>query len=95
MTILLLQSLFNTYADLMIGMLIFNENKFQVFPIEDIKHSSFIYSPITDQIATILRHQLQSIHQILLNLSHDSTYFHQIKRTEIFFRLLKCKWNRL
>lgn len=91
-SLLLIRSLFNTYADLVMGMFIFSENKFRRFPVIDIKH---VYSPIFDQIKTILRNQLESMYQILLSLSQDSNCSQQIKRTGIFFHLQICRWNRL
>ena len=90
-----MRSLFNTYADLVIGMIMFFKNKYRIFSIIDITHSSSVYSPTFDQIKTILRDQLESMYQILLSLSLDSNCSQQIKRTVIFFHLQICKWNRL
>ena len=79
MTLQIIRSLFNTYADLLINYRCFFDSE----------HS------LSTRLTSFLRRQLESIYSILMNLSHDRTYFDQIKRTVILFRLLECKWNRV
>ncbi|CAF1486647.1 unnamed protein product [Adineta steineri] len=79
MSLLLIRSLFDTYADFMI----------------DMKNSNFVYSTYSEQITSILRTQLETIHLTLANISHDSNDSQQIERMVILFRLLKYKWKKL
>jgi len=54
-------------------------------------HSNFI-----QELTIILRNQLELVFRKLIEISDKKPeYFEQIKRTLIFFRLLKCKWNQL
>ncbi|CAF4418895.1 unnamed protein product, partial [Adineta steineri] len=76
MSLLLIRSLFDTYADFII----------------DMKNSNFVYSTYSEQITSILRTQLETIHLTLANISHDSQ---QIERMVILFRLLRYKWKKL
>jgi hypothetical protein len=91
MALELIRSLFNTYADLIISILPsfhFSMMGILFFSI-DSKHSR------CEEITSLFHNQIEMIYSRLINLSHDSCYFEQTKRTVILFRLLKCKWNRL
>ncbi|UJR28413.1 hypothetical protein I4U23_009653 [Adineta vaga] len=78
--LVLLRSLFNSYADLII----------------EIKTIPSIYSNEIKQLKLLLEHQFDALFHKLVKVSiDDQTYFQQIERTLIFFRLLKCKWNKL
>ncbi len=57
--------------------------------------NTYVDVKYSEQIISIFRDKLELIYLKLINLCDDSNYFQQIKRTVIFFRLLKCKWNRL
>jgi hypothetical protein len=59
------------------------------------KNAVVIYPTSFNELISVLRHQLELMYSTLINLSQDSNSFEQMKRTVIFFRLLKCKWNRL
>ncbi|CAF0777980.1 unnamed protein product [Rotaria sordida] len=78
--LLLLRSLFTTYADL----------------ITEIKVCPFMYTSFVQQLTNTLRNQLELVFVKLIEVSsNNSIYFEQMKRTLIFYRLLTCRWNKL
>jgi hypothetical protein len=55
-----------------------------------------MYSNFIQELTSILRNQLEIIFRKLIEISDKKPeYFEEIKSTLMFFRLLKCKWNKL
>lgn len=55
-----------------------------------------MYSNYIQELTVILRNQLELVYENSIKISNKNPeYFEEIKRTLIFFRLLKCKWNKL
>ncbi|UJR21090.1 hypothetical protein I4U23_024190 [Adineta vaga] len=78
-SLLLMRSLFSTFADLMI----------------EIKDLNLPISVHFEQITSILRNQLDVIYFQLTNLAQETNDNKQIQRSKIFFRLLHFKWKQL
>ncbi len=55
-----------------------------------------MYSNFVQELTLMLRSQLEVVFRKLIDISDKKPeYFQELKRTLIFFRLLKCKWNKL
>lgn len=55
-----------------------------------------MYTSEIKQLKSLIERQFDLLFYKLVDVSFDDkSYYQQIQRTLFFFRLLKCKWNKL